>query len=342
MVGTLITNAPEFSKTLLTQINKFCSLISESEYIDEENLNKFTEYFGSKKAIDNFKLDFYEISDEEKNDTLYYNIHDKVVNQYFIHLTIVPVSNSKITSIAKIFQNYCDMKMIKIVTHSRIRKRLKKQMKNVALSRRNDNLLKQKEVLSIGNIMWIIQSQSTDLTNWLKAVCQNSQFQGVLKRVESTINKLYNIFCSSYTIKNSFDTHFVVDNIDKMNSLSIKARNDLSAKLADIYQSYKSTDESFNPFIEIEQTEEKGFAMTEAQDRANQVISQITKELNDSLSTVIENLDSWLSQKASPEMLNLEAKQLVLKQKLKWEKMYTSRERLNYLKKIMNKYKKRR
>lgn len=106
MVGTLITNAPEFSKTLHTQINQFCNILSESEYIDEENLNKFLEYFGSKDAINNFKLDFYEISDEEKNDTLFYDIHDKVINQYFVHLTIIPENKSNQILIKTIYKKY--------------------------------------------------------------------------------------------------------------------------------------------------------------------------------------------------------------------------------------------
>ena len=342
MVATLITNSPEVTKTLLTQIKQFCNLLSESEFIDEDNLNKFLEYFGSKEAISNFKLDFYEISDEEKNDTLFYDIHEKTINQYFIHLTIVSLNQNKQAIVASSYQKYMDLKLIKIITHNRLRKRLLKLLKNVILLRKNDNVLKQKEALSVGNIMWIVQSNTNDLTNCLKAVCQSNEFQSVLRKIESTMNKLYNIFCSSYTIKNSFDTHFIVDNISKINSISIKARNDLSAQLAEVYKNSSTGDESFNPFIEVDQNEEKGYATTEIQDRANSVISEITKELEEVLLNVVSDIDEWLSKKASPELLYLDAKQQALKQKLKWEKMYTSREKLHYLKRILKSYRKKR
>lgn len=142
------------------------------------------------------------------------------------------------------------------MTHSRLRKRLATILKKVIRTRKNDNVLKQKESLSIGNIMWIIQSQNSDLTSCLKAVCQNNELQLSLQKVESTINKLFNIFCSSYTIKNSFDIHFIVDNIDKMNSLSLKSRTDLSTILAELSSNPNLSDSSFNPFVNIYQTDQ--------------------------------------------------------------------------------------
>jgi hypothetical protein len=83
MVGTLVANYNSFSNELITKIKKVVKCVEESEYLDQENVDKFHEYFGTTDAIFNFRHDFLEISDSEKNDTLYYNIEEGIQNQYF-------------------------------------------------------------------------------------------------------------------------------------------------------------------------------------------------------------------------------------------------------------------
>ena len=67
--------------------------------------------------------------------------------------------------------------------------------------------------------------------------------------IQSTLNKLFNIFCSHYTIKNSFDTHFIVDSISRLNNAVNQAYVDLQNDIKEIQEEF--ADESFNPFLEI-------------------------------------------------------------------------------------------
>ena len=64
------------------------------------------------------------------------------------------------------------------------------------------------------------------------------------------------IFYSHYTIKNSFDTHFVVNHIVKLNKLLIDTRHKVAEKAIELQKQNKN-EESFNPFIEIGQNQEE-------------------------------------------------------------------------------------
>jgi hypothetical protein len=77
-------------------------------------------------------------------------------------------------------------------------------------------------------------------------------------------------------------------------------------------------------------------------DRINDVANEITEELAATHRNIDNEMNSWLSKKSAPEQLNLEAKQHVLKQKLKWERMFTSRDKLRQLKKVMRRFKRKR
>ena len=76
-------------------------------------------------------------------------------------------------------------------------------------------------------------------------------------------------------------------------------------------------------------------------ERINDAISIISQDLQVVHNNVSEDLDRWLSSKSVPEQLNIESKQHVLKQKLKWEKMFSSKEKLNQLKKAIRKFKRK-
>ena len=60
-----------------------------------------------------------------------------------------------------------------------------------------------------------------------------------------------------YTIKNSFDTHFIINSIEALNSAVVKSRMRLEQEIVSIKKEFANADESFNPFIEVGQEEEK-------------------------------------------------------------------------------------
>mmetsp|Transcript_42692 Transcript_42692/g.49971 ORF Transcript_42692/g.49971 Transcript_42692/m.49971 type:complete len:189 (-) Transcript_42692:30-596(-) len=187
--------------------------------------------------------------------------------------------------------------------------------------------------------MWIVENKNADITRCFKALCQNTGLRELISQTESTFTKLYNIFCSSYTIKNSFDIHFIIDGIDELNKASSATRDGLVAAIEEVFS---RTEESFNPFIEVSQTEEKAFATTETQDRLNEAIAKVSAELSAVHDKLSARITDWLSKKSAPELLNLEAKQQVLKQKLKWEKMLSSKDKLRKLKKAIRTFKHKR
>jgi len=342
MVSTLITNCPAISSNLMKQLKVLSNIISESEYIPMQNSAKFNDYFGSKTAIDNYRVDFFEISDEDKNDALYLNPDESVHNQYFVYFAVKPASGNKNEALRSSYDKFRDDKMVRIMTHNRLRTRLQKLLKNVLLRRKTDNIFKQKQAFTQSHLIWIIHNQDVDTTLMTRILCQNETLRELISKVEATSNKLYNIYSSSCVVKNSFDIHFVISNIDELNRASSQASDNLVKVIQGIYEQNNKTEESFNPFIEVSQTEEKAFATTELQDRVNEAIDEVAQQLAEVEASISQSIDEWLSQNAAPELLNLEAKQQALKHKLKWEKMLTSKEKLRKLRKAIRVFKKRR
>ena len=106
--------------------------------LDDDNLNKFTEYFCTKDAVLQFKTDFLEIYDGEKNDTLYYDIHSEAKNQFFIHLTVQPISpNHGEVAIAK-YEQYIQEKNVKIISMKRIAKKMESLLNNFKAAKKSD------------------------------------------------------------------------------------------------------------------------------------------------------------------------------------------------------------
>lgn len=71
---------------------------------------------------------------------------------------------------------------------------------------------------------------------------------------------------SHYTIKNSFDTHFVVGSIERMNEVIANSRDILTQKIKEIIAQKEET--TYNPFIEIdEHQEEAKFVDISSQDQ---------------------------------------------------------------------------
>jgi len=340
VIATIGANIFVTSNPLLTQIEKISSIISESDFIDEENFNKFNDYYGSRDAFCNFKDEFDSITDDEKNDALYFYPDEQAQNLYFVHLTIIPESDNPDGAAKEKYQKYLDEKRIRMVNHYRLSTRLNKKLLNVKLARKSFNINKEAYNLSISSQNWIFQGE--DYRGVLKIIAKNTQAREVLEKVEATMHLLFNIFNSHFAIKNSFDTHFIVSHIVKLNKIAIISRQQLEEKLHEL-QNQSKNNESFNPFIEIgDNQEENKFVDLKEQD-----FDQEAMKILESLDTLREFIDmdmaKWLSIKHEKPlfMLHLHVQQQNLRQKLKWEQKYNSKDKLNKLKKMIRGYRKR-
>lgn len=225
MIGTLMANIDTVSNQLITQVNEFYDLCVDSELLHPDNLNKFYEYFTTKDAVGQFKCDFLDITDEEKNDTLYYDVHADSNNQYFVNLKIVLKDNANSNQIALgQYKRHTNSKTLKIINMYRIANKFSKLIKNVKLARKTDGFYNQSYRLNPGksfrlpivSIEWVSELLITQLSKPSEKEKQENGEKSLTDTLHATLNKLYNIFCSHYTIKNSFDTHFIADAITRL------------------------------------------------------------------------------------------------------------------------------
>jgi hypothetical protein len=150
MIATLLTNCTTVTSALVTQVKDFYDLSADAGYLEKDNLDKFYEFFYTKESIVQFKSDFLEISDQEKNDTLYFDIHEEASNQYFVHFTFKKKNVSSSEIVHQNYTKYTQDKKIKVMALRRLAKRIGKLLKNVKLARKTDNIQKQKKELNNG------------------------------------------------------------------------------------------------------------------------------------------------------------------------------------------------
>jgi hypothetical protein len=334
MIATLATNFSDISSDLVNQILAVIDMVNDCEYFDEENASKFKDYYGGRNEILNFQAEFHEISDEEKNDALYYDCHQDAFNQYFVALKLAPVSEDPSQKCLESYQNYSSTKKIKIMAHRRLAKRMQKLLKNVLLARKTNlntgSNLKLKLPLSLTD--WIYKGEEQYVAPLINFAAKNYDFVEVVCKVEETMVVLFNIFNSHYTIKNSFDTHFITDHIRNLDKVARETRQKITEKFSELSNS--KADDSFNPFIEVSAQEETKFVDVNQAVLENQ-IKRLIEPLKTAQEYITLDLSQWMAKKSSPELLNLQTQQFNLKQKLKWEKMYNSKDKLLHLRKIM-------
>jgi hypothetical protein len=63
-------------------------MIEQTYIFDGECERKLQDYYSTKETIMNFKYEFLECTDSDKNDALYFNVHEDAQNQYFGILSI--------------------------------------------------------------------------------------------------------------------------------------------------------------------------------------------------------------------------------------------------------------
>jgi len=190
----------EIPKNILTQIENIASKISECDYIDEENFDKFIEYYGTKEAISNFRADFIEISDDEKNYSLYIDPHADSRNQFLVHLTLTQKDNNGDEISQKQYEEYISTKKIKIMTHKRLANRLQKYVKATKIARQNFNPYLAHFNLSQSHLNWIFNSQNNDSAEILKILStEGVVIREILRKVENTMHVLFNVFNRYFT-----------------------------------------------------------------------------------------------------------------------------------------------
>jgi hypothetical protein len=341
MIGSYIANTESVSPKVIHEIKIFNDIFQECEYLEESNANKFNDYYGDMDAIAQFKNDFFDITDEERNDALYYDINDDAQNQYLVYLKINHVSEDPDQAVQKRYTEYVSNKKVQIMTHKRLAKRLAQLYKNVKLAKITDSVQKNRNTLSLGNLMWIMTGFNQKLSYGLQLICQSEELKTVINKIENLLNQMYNVFCSHYTIRNSFDTHFVVGLIDKLNNLIMN--HDLFDKVQEVYDEYNAGDESFNPFIEIgDNNEESKFALTDLQEEISFIANSKAVEFEKEYDEISNSLNEWLKT-SNPALVNLESKNLDIRHQLKYENRFNSsaRKTLTRLKTLVKVLKRR-
>ena len=157
MIGTLITNS-EVNKQFIQIAKQFYDLASDSEMLDYDNLNKFNDYFCTENAVLQFKADFVEIYDGDKNDTLYYDIHSEAKNQFFIHLTVEPISSNHGEVAITKYEQYIREKNIKTISMKRIAKKMQGLLNNYKAAKKTDPHYHLKNQLNSGKFTKFLHS----------------------------------------------------------------------------------------------------------------------------------------------------------------------------------------
>ena len=217
MIGTLAANCDQLSKIPYKYFEYFIEIYSETNILHNENVEKFVEYFGDQQACNNFRNDFLSIEDEQKNDTLYYDVDEDSNNQYLVLLFIKPVSEDSEQSVQDQFDKYYQGKVMKMIKQKIIMKRMHQPLMNFALKCKSKDKLWLKN-LSVHEYNWISVNQIYNSRYALKLLFSNSKNVENLKTIYQVQNQLINVFFNHFSIRNSLDTHFVVVKLNEINS----------------------------------------------------------------------------------------------------------------------------
>lgn len=193
MIVTLAINHTKYTNSLYTKLEKAIGFIQESEYMDADNINKLHEYLATKEQFEGFKFEFAEISDEEKNDCLYFDIHELINNQYLVHVTFKPISGDPNKAAFEAYDKLITNKISRRVAHNTLTKRLTKLVLNYRLYKKT-NPYKLGHGIKFSELNWLSKLDKEDVVDILKLFSQNKQFLNTLRKSEDTMFTLYNIF----------------------------------------------------------------------------------------------------------------------------------------------------
>ena len=114
MFATLVINCEEMSGRLTDHLANIIDTISYTETLSQENVDKFLQYYGGRDSCHQFKNDFFDISDYDKNDSLYLDSEDGARNQYLVLFSLQPAAEQSELCQQDEYLNYQNNKVIKM------------------------------------------------------------------------------------------------------------------------------------------------------------------------------------------------------------------------------------
>lgn len=233
MVGTLIANSETCSQKLVDSLNYYIELISQSDVLQNENVEKFVQYFGDKDACDQFKVDFFEIEASEKNDTLYTDMREDASNQFFAMLLIKAKSEDPDKAVCEKHSEYFSSKAARILSHTTLVKSLRLSLKNFSLEIKSNRVRNNRE-LGMNGYTWITMSDHGNVSQLVTECCNFVPLFPIIEKLYTLKLKLLNIFFNHYTIRNSLDTHFVAAKLNLIEDNLQEARLNLTERISEI------------------------------------------------------------------------------------------------------------
>uniref|UniRef100_A0A7S3NYP2 Uncharacterized protein n=1 Tax=Euplotes crassus TaxID=5936 RepID=A0A7S3NYP2_EUPCR len=337
MIGTLITNAETCSDKLCSSLDYYIETISQTESLQNENVEKFIQYFGDKVCCNQFRIDFFEIEAPDKNYTLYNDISENANNQFFAILKITPKSASPDEVVEANYREYYCSKASMILSHRTLVHSLRLKIKNCILQINSAKHISRRP-LKMNEFVWISMSDHGDTRKIATECYRNADFYPAVEKLYTLKLELFNIFFNHYTIRNSLDTHFIAAKLNFIEDTLGEVRLTLSQKIQEIEC---PSNESFNPFIEIgaDHEEAKFVSAGDKQDQIQEAVSQAAEDLREAYQELDNTMKAWFMTLPEPETLNVGAKQATLKRKLRWEKMMSSKAKIRELQTVFRKVK---
>ena len=203
-------------------------MISNSEVIQNDNIEKFLEYFGDKNCCDQFKNDFFDIDDSQKNEALYFDCEEGAHNQFFVMLLIKPQSEDPKTAIDKCWQDQVNQKAVRILAHQKLRKLLRLGIKNYLLNLKSEKSKNYITSFKMEHYNWVSLFDKDDSQVAIKALYKNAETTKYLDILYSVQRQLFNILNNHYSIRNSLDTHFIMGRLNEVNQVLNKTRESLN------------------------------------------------------------------------------------------------------------------
>lgn len=199
-----------------------------------------------------------------------------ILNLSLVLINLTPVSEDPHSAVMADYTEFMNHKNIKTMANRRLARWIQKLLPNIRLSKKTDIIdQRNSSTLSTSRIVWASKCDQSVFSEFLKVITRSDEAAQLLVKCEELMNKLYNIFCH-YLVNNSFDTHFIIDNIDRLNKACIESRAGAIQKLKELKQENDLNNESFNPFIEVNEKEESKFVDLNSQEHINKAAGKLS------------------------------------------------------------------
>ena len=205
MVGTLITDCDTATNNIWNSIQYIIKVFSQSELLENENIEKFIDYFNDRNACSQFKNDFFEIDDTQKNDTLYFDSSDNANNQYFVQLFIKQKSKDQKKAVLESVNNYKSTKAMRMVAHCTLLRLLSQKVKNYKLKKNTENISIPVN-LSMNGFNWICLKSEENINQVIRIASKDPKMLMYVDKIYEIQLQLINIMNNHFSIRNSLDT----------------------------------------------------------------------------------------------------------------------------------------